>query len=74
MYYDYVALSQRWREKAELFPQHGHEAIARTYEACSAELEAAVSEGEEQLCDLQAAARESRFSRDHPRWKGGPCA
>ncbi|MBM4185150.1 MAG: hypothetical protein FJ207_13190 [Gemmatimonadetes bacterium] len=62
---EYVALYQGWREKAELFRRHGHEATARTYEACSAELEAALRDGDEQLLDLQEAARESGYSSDH---------
>jgi len=65
MQQDFVALYHRWREKAELFRQHGHEATARTYEVCSAELETALREGDEQLLDLQQAARESGYSSDH---------
>jgi len=65
MNHDYDALSQRWREKAELFREHGHEATARTYEVCSEELEAALRRGEDDLLDLQEAARESGYSSDH---------
>ena len=61
----FVALHVRWREKAELFRQHGHEATARTYEVCSAELETALRDGDDQLLDLQEAARESGYSSDH---------
>ncbi len=56
---------ERWREKADLFRQHGHEADARTYGVCSAELEAALRGTEEELLDLQEAARESGYSSDH---------
>ncbi len=62
---DLTTLNDRWREKAELFRQHGHEATARTYEVCSAELEAALRGTEEELLDLQEAARESGYSSDH---------
>ena len=60
-----IALNQRWRAKAELFRAHGHEATARTYEVCSEELEAALRQGEEELLDLQEAARESGYTSDH---------
>ncbi len=60
-----TTLNDRWREKADLFRQHGHEATARTYEVCSAELEAALQGTEEELLDLQEAARESGYSSDH---------
>ena len=62
---DLIALHQRWRTKAELFRVHGHEATARTYEVCSEELEAALRRSEEELLDLQAAAKESGYSPDH---------
>lgn len=61
----FVAVYKRWRAKAELFRQHGHEATARTYEVCSAELEAALSVEDDELLDLQAASRESGYSADH---------
>ncbi len=60
-----TTLNERWREKAELFRQHGHEATARTYEVCSAELEAALRGTEEELLDLQEAAREPGYRPDH---------
>lgn len=61
----FTVLPQQWREKAELFRQHGHEATARTYEVCSAELEAAVRDGAQELLDLKEAARVSGYSPDH---------
>jgi hypothetical protein len=60
-----LALHRRWRQKAELFRQHGHEATARAYELCSTELEAVLRQGQDQLLDLQEAARESGYSPDH---------
>ena len=65
MHQEYVALYLRWREKAELFREHGHEATARTYEVCSAELEAALRDGDEELLNLQEASRKSGYSADH---------
>ena len=62
---EFTILPQQWREKAELFRQHGHEATARTYEVCSAELEAAVRGGAQELLDLKEAAQESGYSPDH---------
>ena len=62
---EFSILPQQWREKAKLFRQHGHEATARTYEVCSAELEAAVRGGAQELLDLKEAARESGYSADH---------
>ena len=62
---EFNVLPQQWREKAKLFRQHGHEATARTYEVCSAELEAAVRGGAQELLDLKEAARESGYSADH---------
>ena len=62
---EFNVLPQQWREKAKLFRQHGHEATARTYEVCSAELEAAVRGGAHELLDLKEAARESGYSADH---------
>jgi hypothetical protein len=69
MHQDFVALYERWRQKAELFRQHGHEATARTYEVCSGELEAVLREGEEELLDLQEAARD-RLQLGSPRASG----
>lgn len=60
-----LALYGRWRQKAELFRQHGHEATARAYELCSTELEEALTAGENELLDLQEAARESGYSADY---------
>lgn len=61
----FAVLHGRWREQAELFRQHGHEATARAYELCSAELEQTLREVDDQLLDLQEAARESGYSSDH---------
>jgi hypothetical protein len=47
MHQEFVILHQRWREKAELFREHGHKATARTYEVCSEELEAHPARGRE---------------------------
>lgn len=58
-------LHTRWRKKAELFRQHGHEATARAYELCSSELEAALGAKEGELLDLQEAAKASGYSPDH---------
>lgn len=60
-----LALHGRWRQKAELFRQHGHEATARAYELCSTELEEALCAGEDELLDLQEAAKASGYSADH---------
>jgi len=57
-------LHTRWRQKAELFRQHGHEATARAYELCSSELEAALDAREDELLDLQEAAKASGYSPD----------
>jgi hypothetical protein len=65
LHQEFTALHRRWREKAALFREHGHEATARTYEVCSEELEAALRRGEDDRLDLQEAARESGYSPDH---------
>lgn len=60
-----LTLHTRWRQKARLFREHGHEATARAYEACSKELETALQDNEDDLLNLQEAARESGYSADH---------
>ncbi len=60
-----LTLHTRWRQKARLFREHGHEATARAYEACSSELETALHTDADDLLNLQEAARESGYSADH---------
>lgn len=60
-----LTLHSRWRQKARLFREHGHEATARAYEACSDDLEAALNDDTDDLLNLQEAARESGYSADH---------
>ncbi len=60
-----LTLRSRWRQKARLFREHGHEATALAYEACSNELEAALNDDTDELLNLQEAAQESGYSADH---------
>ena len=64
-------LHTRWRQKAELFRQHGHEATARAYELCSGELEAALGAKEGELLDLGLISRDEVANQtvDKPAYK-----
>jgi hypothetical protein len=62
-----VALPVGWRERAALFRAHADEPLARAYEACARELEAALAAADDSRLTLEQAAEESHYSADHLR-------
>ncbi len=58
-------LAGDWRRRAELLRTHGAEEAAKTCDALAAELEASISERENELLTLAQAQVVCGYSRDH---------
>ena len=58
-------LSSIWRQKASDYREHAVESVARTYERCASELEAALANYDLEALTVQQAAGESGYSYGH---------